>query len=85
VRETAARLADAKLHELALTGAWQSGESTGVFEDWADYNWEMATEDWTEDDEAGTAMTLLSVTVSTVAVGAEQSAVLTTLVQGSSE
>ena len=61
--EAAARLAQAKLAELALTGDWQKAEPEGEFEEWPGYTWQLGIQDWTEDDESATAMTQLTITV----------------------
>jgi len=61
--EAAARLAQARLTDLALTGDWQDAETSGEFEEWPGYTWQLDIEDWAEDDELGTAMTQLTITV----------------------
>ncbi|MBT3379957.1 MAG: hypothetical protein HN742_03010 [Lentisphaerae bacterium] len=61
--EAAARLAQAKLTELTVTGDWQDAEPSGEFEEWPGYTWQLDIEDWAEDDELTTSMTELTITV----------------------
>ena len=48
-RRQAAELADLKLRELVVTGAWAEAEDSGDFgTDYPGYEWELASETWTE-------------------------------------
>ena len=78
--ETAIRLADATLHELVLTGDWQTSEGAGEFEEWPGMTWELAIDDWSTEYENAVTMTRLTVTVFFPVRQQEQNVSVTTLV-----
>jgi len=72
----AAELAQNKLNELSLGGAWASAGARGDFtEDWPGYRWELKQSTWDMD-----TMTQLDLTVFYTVQGQEQSVALSTLV-----
>ena len=78
--ETGSRLAANKLQELVLTGEWQTSETEGDFaEEWPEYRWELTDEDWAEDDDTETSMSLLTITTFTSIQGREISTAVSTL------
>jgi len=72
----ATELAQNKLTELTLNGAWVSADSRADFgEDWPGYRWELTQSTWDMD-----AMTVLTVKAFFTVQGQEQSVSLSTLV-----
>lgn len=76
---TAGQLAENKLNEMLIGGAWQGASNTGgdCGADFPGYRWELTQEPWTGDTAA--AMTELTVEVFFKTQGAEHSVTLTTL------
>jgi hypothetical protein len=75
-RAVAAQLADNRLHRLVVEQAWSTGGTEGDFgEEWPAYRWELAAQDWPEDE-----LTLLTLTVLYDVQGREQVVRLSTLV-----
>lgn len=80
--ERAARLADLKLQELVTSGDWQETEAAGEFDDFPGFSWEFEAADWGEDEDLGTGLTQVTVTVRFALRNRTESVVLSTLVQG---
>jgi general secretion pathway protein I len=79
-RTEAATLAEGKLSELMVTGAWDGKGLVGDFgTDWSAYKWRAAVDDWAG-DVTGTGMQQLDVTVTWNDAGREQSVIVTGLV-----
>jgi len=80
-RMEAASLAETKLAEILVTGAWQNGNLSGDFgPDWPQYRWVAEVRDW----EAAT-LRRIDVRVQWTARGSERSVTLTTLLYNGSE
>jgi prepilin-type N-terminal cleavage/methylation domain-containing protein len=81
--ERAARLADEKLNELIVTGDWQGSEDQGVFEDEPQYEWTLATDSFTGNDQL--SLTVVTVTVSFIDASRPTSVSLSTLTSSTAE
>jgi len=83
--ETAARLADAALQRLVTTGDWENSDPQGDFDEHPGFRWELTVEDWPEDDEQTTALTVLRMDVLFVVQNEQLSVGVTTLIEGNRE
>ena len=80
-RTEAATLAHSKLAEAIATGDWLDGDASGDFgEDWPQYEWELAAEDWGE-----VGVSEVTVTVTWTARGAPHELAIATLAYSGSE
>jgi type II secretory pathway pseudopilin PulG len=81
----AAALAESRLSEMILSGDYEDGDQSGEIDDEDsdyDYTWDLAVDDWNEED----SMQQVTMTVTwTDSVEAEHSVVLSTLVYTESE
>ena len=78
--EMGSRLAANWLRELVVTGEWQSSDTNGDFGDeWPEYAWELSVDEWEEDDELDSTMTLLTVSVFFSVQGRDTSTSVSTL------
>lgn len=81
--DEAGQLALTKLCELSLANEWMTAEETGDFgEQHPGYTWQLATEDWDQDDDLDTSMTLLTVHVSFLVQGRSMTTSVSTLEAG---